>query len=163
MLNLTVELGCPMRERNLLSSLFSMTDEQAMWRVQTEDDHQAFAKLVERWEKPIFRLCARMTGDAYRGEDLKQEAFSRVFTKRKDYAANCKFSTWLWRIALNLCYDELRRKQRSAKHLVEPRQDEPPEKADEPPSNEPTPYLRLVQHEEGDLVRKALLLLDEDL
>jgi hypothetical protein len=45
-------------------SLFSSTDEQAMWRVRTDDDSQAFARLVERWQKPILGLCTRMTGDA---------------------------------------------------------------------------------------------------
>ena len=94
---------------NFLSSLFSMTDEQAMWRVQTQDDHRAFVQLLERWEEPIGRLCARMTGDVHRGEDLKQETFARVFEKRKSFQPSARFSTWLWRIALNLCYDELRR------------------------------------------------------
>src|SRR6185503_17139373 len=89
-----------------------MTDEQAMWRVQMQDDHRAFAHLVERWEAPILRLCARMTGDLHRGEDLKQEAFARVFVRRKGYRPPAKFSTWLWRIALNLCYDELRKRER---------------------------------------------------
>lgn len=163
MVNLPAELECPMKQRNLISSLLSMSDEQAMWRVQTEDDHQAFTRLVERWEKPIFRLCSRLTGDAHRGEDLKQEAFSRVFARRKDYKASCKFSTWLWRIALNLCYDELRKKRRYAKHLVDARPQDPQHQAGEFPSNEPTPYLRLVQQEESELVRKALLILDEDL
>src|SRR5437762_1292643 len=83
MLNLQTEPECLMREPNPISSLFRISDEQAMWRVQTEDDHRAFAKLLERWEKPIFRLCTRMTGDPHRGEDLKQEAFSRVFAQRK--------------------------------------------------------------------------------
>ena len=87
----------------------SMTDEQAMWLVQTDADQKAFTTLVKRWEGPIFRLCARMLGDPHRGEDLKQEAFSRVFVKRKEFHMGAKFSTWLWRIALNLCYDELRR------------------------------------------------------
>src|SRR5207249_11803486 len=98
-----------MRKMNFLSALFSMTDEQAMWRVQTQEDHHAFAQLVERWEEPIRRLCARMTGDTHRAEDLKQETFARVFEKRKSFQPNARFSTWLWRIALNLCYDELRR------------------------------------------------------
>jgi len=48
---------------NYLSSLFSMTDEQAMWRVQKQDDHRAFVHLVERWEETIGRFCARMSGD----------------------------------------------------------------------------------------------------
>lgn len=137
-----------------------MTDEQAMWLVQNADDHQAFARLVERWEAPIFRLCSRMTGDAHRGEDLKQEAFSRVFATRKGYRPTSRFSTWLWRIALNLCYDELRRKGRSAKRLVEGEQWEAlPELA----STEAGPDLRVAEQEEGELVQKALLCLDEDL
>src|SRR5881296_429298 len=98
-----------MARLNFLSSLFSMTDEQAMWRVQTQDDHLAFAHLVGRWEAPIRRLCARLTGDPHRADDLKQETFARVFEKRKSFQPNARFSTWLWRIALNLCYDELRR------------------------------------------------------
>jgi len=164
MLNLQTELQLPMRERNPFSSFFGITDEQAMWRVHTEDDHHAFAKLVERWEKPIFRLCARMTGDVHRGEDLKQEAFSRVFAKRKEYQPSSKFSTWLWRIALNLCYDELRKRRRREKHVVaESRFAGAPEGGDDLESKEPTPYLRLVQQEEGELVRKALLRLDENL
>ena len=140
-----------------------MTDEQAMWLVQTADDHQAFARLVERWETPIFRLCSRMIGDAHRGEDLKQEAFSRVFARRKRYQPTSKFSTWLWRIALNLCYDELRRKQRSDHRFVQADLDEAPDERSDFTSTEPTPFLRLVEHEECELVRKALLKLDEDL
>src|SRR5258705_8991570 len=95
-----------------LSLLFCTTDEQAMLRVQAEDDHGAFAQLVERWEEPIRRLCVRMVGDPHKGEDLKQEAFARVFAKRKDYRPTGRFSTFLWRIALNACYDELRRVKR---------------------------------------------------
>jgi RNA polymerase sigma-70 factor (ECF subfamily) len=162
MLNLQLQLECPMREPNLISSLFSMSDEQAMWRVQTADDHHAFARLVEKWEQPIFRLCARMIGDSHRAEDLKQEAFSRVFAKRKEYQPSSKFSTWLWRIALNLCYDELRKKQRYSKYLAESSSEAPNQSEEELASNEPTPFLRVVQNEESELVRKALLKLDRD-
>ena len=92
-----------------VGSLFTMTDEQAMWRVRMEDDPHAFAQLVQRWEAPIQRLCCRMLGDSHKGQDLTQDAFSRVFAKRKEYQPSGRFSTFLWRIALNLCYDELRR------------------------------------------------------
>src|SRR5262245_51908788 len=126
-----------------------ITDEQAMWRLQMHDDTQAFAQLVTRWEKPIFALCARMVGDAHRGEDLKQEAFSRVFARRKEYRPDAKFSTWLWRIALNLCYDELRRRQRRGECALEITDDG--QAADEHTADDLGPDERLVAKEESEL------------
>jgi RNA polymerase sigma-70 factor, ECF subfamily len=93
----------------MFKSLFSISDEQAMWRVQSQDDHAAFALLVERWGEKIRQLCIRMTGNVPLGEDLAQDVFTRIFQKRAEWRAASKFSTWLWRIALNRCYDELRR------------------------------------------------------
>jgi len=144
-----------------LSLLFSTTDEQAMWRVKTEDDHRAFAQLVARWEEPIRRLCARMTGDPHRGEDLKQEAFARVFDKRKDYQMTGRFSTWLWRIALNLCHDELRRRHRRKEYLVDGGEDGEGPSLELLAVDDVTPVSRAVAHEEGMLVRQALLRLPE--
>jgi len=63
---------------SILPSLLTITDEQAMWRVKMDDDPQAFARLVERWQGPIQRLCIKMLGDAHRAEDLTQEAFAGV-------------------------------------------------------------------------------------
>ena len=59
------------------------TDEESMCRVKLDDDHQAFDSLVKRWEDPIRNLCARMLGDAHRGEDLKQDTFLRVLIIRE--------------------------------------------------------------------------------
>lgn len=97
-----------------LRALFGSTDEQAMNRVREDGDEQAFAQLVRRWEEPIQRLCTRMIGDHHRGEDLAQDTFIRVFARRKEYQPSGRFSSWLWRIALNLCHDELRRRHRHA-------------------------------------------------
>ena len=147
-----------MRAGTFLSSLFSITDEQAMWRVRTQDDPQAFAQLVARWERPVLRVCARMTGDHSRGEDLKQETFTRVFVHRKEYRPDMKFSTWLWRIALNLCYDELRRVARRGECPLEP-DDLSAAGVSEP--SEACPDARLVAEEESELVRQGLLRLPE--
>ncbi|MDB6124255.1 MAG: polymerase sigma factor, sigma-70 family [Pedosphaera sp.] len=144
---------------NSLSSLFSISDEQAMWRVRMEDDPQAFAQLVQRWEKPIQSLCARMTGDLHRGEDLAQETFARVFARRKDYLPSGKFSTFLWRVALNLCYDELRRITRRRESPLEENFSEP--QAEEMAAEAATPDLRMVEEERAEIVRAALLRLEE--
>jgi RNA polymerase sigma factor (sigma-70 family) len=88
-----------------------LTDEQAMVAVQRHGDHAAFAQLVHRWEAPLWRLCTRMTGDSHPGEDLAQETFARVFAKRGQYNGGRRFSTWLWPIALNVCFAQQRQRQ----------------------------------------------------
>jgi len=95
-----------------LSSLFAVSDEQMMGRVRAHDDAEAFGKLVSKWQGTVQRLCVRMLGDVHRGEDLAQEAFVRLYAKRRQYEPSARFSTYLWRVALNLCYDELRRMKR---------------------------------------------------
>jgi len=142
-----------------LPSLLTITDEQAMWRVKMEADPQAFARLVERWEKPIQGLCTRMTGDLHRGEDLAQEAFARLFARRQQYEPTARFSTYLWRIALNLCYDELRRIQRRGEISL----DEQTDQGGETPfaDDERTPASLAAEQERAEAVRLALLQLAE--
>ena len=141
-----------------LSLLFCTTDEQAMLRVQSQDDHRAFAQLVERWEEPIRRLCTRMVGDAHKGEDLKQEAFARLFAKRKNYLPTARFSTFLWRIALNACYDELRRVKRRAESAFEM---DGAETLDGMGVELADPHAEAAGNEEAEMVRRALMRLPE--
>ncbi|HEX3797114.1 MAG TPA: RNA polymerase sigma factor [Verrucomicrobiae bacterium] len=143
----------------LSAGIFGVTDEQAMWRVKMDDDAQAFAQLVRRWEKPIQSLCARMTGDTHRGQDLTQEAFARVFAGRKDYQASGKFATFLWRVALNLCYDELRKVGRRRESLLEDGGEE--SESETLVAANPAPDFALVEQERAEAVRCALLKLSE--
>ena len=146
-----------------LSAIFSLSDEQAMWRVQMHDDSQAFAQLVARWEEPIKRLCIRMLSDEHKAEDMTQEAFARIYSKRKDFQHGSKFSTFLWRIATNLCLDELRRIKRRREFSVLPQTHDSGETDifDELPSREQTPDHAAAQDEHAALVRKAVMQLPE--
>jgi len=132
-----------------------------MWRVKTHDDHGEFSRLVKRWEEPIRRLCVRMVGDIHRGEDLKQETFLRIFEKRKEYQPTGRFSTFLWRVALNLCYDELRRRQRRREFVCNPIVEEQGDEAVEAAAEVPGPDANTASMEEGELVRQAVLQLPE--
>lgn len=125
-------------------------DDAAMRRVQRFGDPAAFAQLVARWESPIRRLCARMTGDVHAGEDLAQEAFARVFAGRQQFADGRRFSTWLWRIALNLCHEHARR--RAVRDEFIPTDARPPEIR---------PDERAAESEHAALVRAALERLPE--
>src|SRR5688572_9826876 len=144
-----------------LSLLFCTTDEQAMLRVQATDDHRAFAQLVDRWEEPIRRLCTRMLGDEHKGEDLKQETFTRLFAKRKDYQPTARFSTFLWRIALNACYDELRRVKRRSESVLDEEDGETLALLEGDGLETGDPHSETATLEEAELVRRALLKLPE--
>jgi len=143
---------------NLLTSLLGATDEQMMWRVKLEDDGPAFARLVARWQAPIQRLCARMTGDPHRAEDLCQGVFVRVFAARARWEARGKFSTFLWRIALNLCHDELRKNHRRGECSLDALAEEGG-RLDLLAAEDPPPDVQAEARERGELVRRALLKL----
>ena len=143
--------------KGILANVFAPTDEQNIWRVQSSGDPEAFARLVDRWQDPIHRLCARMTGDAIRAEDLTQEIFTKIYIRNKDFKPDAKFSTWLWRIALNHCYDELRRTKRRAESSL----DQDSDSSEEFPSLTLAPDAQTVSGEECALVRSSLLRLPE--
>jgi RNA polymerase sigma-70 factor, ECF subfamily len=142
-----------------LSLLFSRTDEETMWRVKAEDDHRAFAQLVERWEEPIRRLCSRMVGDQHRGEDLKQETFTRLYQKRQNYEPTGRFSTYLWRIALNACHDELRRVYRRKEFF--PGAEEDKDGMEEFAVHDHAPDAQAADADDAEFVRRALMRLPE--
>lgn len=144
---------------NLISALFSASDEQLMWRVKLQNDAEAFASLVSRWQKPIENLCVRMTGDLHRAEDLAQTAFARIFARRADWQPTGKFSTFLWRVALNLCHDELRRAKRRGECSLEALDEEGERTPDFVASEDPAPDEQADSRERAALVRNALLKL----
>ncbi len=144
-----------------LASLFTTSDEQAMWRVATQDDGHAFAQLVARWETPIRRLGERMTGDPHRAEDIAQETFARIFAHRKDFQPANRFSTWLWRIALNLCHDDLRRRHRRGEIMLDDEFAEPGPDLHVLVTDEPSPDDALATSERHSIVRSALQTLPE--
>ena len=147
-----------------LSEARVLTDEESMVLVQNDDDHRAFARLMERWQAPIHRLCSQMIGDAHVAQDLSQETFAAAFVKRKQFRPGAKFSTWLWRIALNLCYSRLRRAQWRLDRQFCQRNGSAFAASDmELVSQEAPPDQRMVAQEAVGLVRQALLILPESL
>jgi len=142
-------------------ALFLSTDEQAMHRVKVDDDPQAFAQLVERWQRPIQGLCARMTGDTHRGEDLAQDTFARLFARRKGYEPTGRFSTFLWRMALNICYDELRKINRRGESFLDGAGGDDESDPRHLLIDESAPDTSLVEGERAEAVRRALLELVE--
>ena len=83
------------------------TNEDLMRKVATGDKH-AFETLVCRHQRPVLNFIFRFLGDAAEAEDLTQEVFLRVWKSAGTYRPDAKFTTWLYRIAANLCINKQR-------------------------------------------------------
>ena len=94
------------------SALSSLDDEELVTRSRTGDT-ESFNQLVRRWERPIFALAYRTLGREEDARDITQETFLRAFRALPGFKGDAKFSSWLYRIALNLCRDWMRRDRRA--------------------------------------------------
>jgi RNA polymerase sigma-70 factor (ECF subfamily) len=88
------------------------TDEELVARAQG-GDIESFNQLIVRWERPIYALAYRVIGKEEDARDVCQDAFLRAYRALPGFKGQAKFSSWLYRIALNLCRDWIRRQRRA--------------------------------------------------
>ena len=86
------------------------SDEAVFGEVQA-GSHEAFAVLVERYQRRAFAVALRILGSRPEAEDAVQQTFLRVYENRAAYRPRFKLNTWLYRILINTCVDELRRRR----------------------------------------------------
>jgi RNA polymerase sigma-70 factor (ECF subfamily) len=75
-------------------------------------DVDSFNQLILRWERPIYALAYRTIGREDEARDVCQEAFLRAYRALPGFKGQAKFSSWLYRITLNLCRDWMRKQRR---------------------------------------------------
>lgn len=73
---------------------------------------QAFDILVERYQGKVYGLCLRMMGNAEEAEDQAQEVFIKIYRSLGRFEGRARFSTWMYRIAVNACLDALEKRRR---------------------------------------------------
>jgi RNA polymerase sigma-70 factor (ECF subfamily) len=76
-------------------------------------DSDSFNQLVLRWERPIYALAYRTLGREDDARDVCQETFLRAYRALPGFKGEAKFSSWIYRIALNLCRDWIRKQRRT--------------------------------------------------
>ncbi|MGZ8630236.1 MAG: RNA polymerase sigma factor [Actinomycetota bacterium] len=91
----------------------------------------AFTALVERHQQRVYSLCLRVLGDAEVAKDVAQDTFLTVLRKLEGFRGEAAFTTWLHRVTVNACYDELRRARR--RPMLHVATDEGPEREPGPP------------------------------
>jgi len=85
--------------------------EELMARI-GKGDEDAFEILVNRHQTSILNLTYRFIGDRTQAKDLAQEVFIRVWQGAKTYEPKARFTTWIYRITANLCFNELKSARR---------------------------------------------------
>src|SRR5688572_4394130 len=137
----------------------TVTDEELVTRSRG-GDVDSFNQLVLRWERPIYALAYRVIGREEDARDVAQETFLRAFRALPGFKGQAKFSSWLYRIALNLCRDWMRR-QRRAPVMQMPEGVDPVELAAETEPAESIEDL-VARRELSAIVEEAMTILPEE-
>ena len=135
------------------------TDEELVAR-SIGGDLDSFNQLVLRWERPIYALAYRVIGREEDARDVCQETFLRAFRALGGFKGQAKFSSWLYRITLNLCRDWIRRERRQPLAQT-PEGVDLVELAGEAEDTESIEEL-VARKEIGAAVAKAMALLPEE-
>ena len=99
-----------------------ITDDQIIERT-LAGETDAFSLLVRRWERPIYGLSLRMLGRDEDARDVCQETFLAAFRNLRKFRGDAKFSSWLYRIALNACHSKLRKGSGTVEHSIDQEDD----------------------------------------
>jgi len=135
------------------------TDEELVAR-SIGGDPDSFNELVHRWERPIYALAYRQLRREEDARDVCQETFLRAYRALHGFRGQSKFSSWLYRIALNLCRDWLRRERRTP--VVQAPEDV--DLMDLAAAREPTESIedRIARSDLSRKVERAMTLLPEE-
>ena len=87
-------------------------DDQKLLRKVAARDHTAFRSLVEQYQSLVMRTCYRILGNREDAEDVAQEVFLKMYQKAKTFRGESQISTWLYRVAVNLSLNLLRKRKR---------------------------------------------------
>lgn len=129
-------------------------DDSALVEQIQRGDQQAFTVLMERWQTRIHRFAFRFFADVDEASEITQMTFIKVYQKVDTLDEPGKFSSWIYRVANNLCLDELKRAGR--------RKSSPLEAWVEQMEARQTPAKKLETKELGEMLQKALLTLPDE-
>jgi RNA polymerase sigma-70 factor (ECF subfamily) len=123
----------------------------------------AFSLLVRRWERPIYGLSLRMLGRDEDARDVCQETFLAAYRNLRKFRGDAKFSSWLYRIALNACHSRLRKQQSAMVEQSIDQEDDDGRRYEIADSGLEGLPERLQRNQRAEMVRKALQALPAEM
>lgn len=89
-----------------------MASDYELVKKSMQGDNQAFDELVLLYQNKVYALAFRYMGNEDDAYDMAQEAFIKAYRSLRSFKGESSFSTWIYRIATNVCLDEIRRRKR---------------------------------------------------
>lgn len=127
-----------------------------------EGDVNAFEMLVVEYEKNVYAITQRMTGNAEDAADMTQETFIKAYNSLSSFRGDSKFSVWLYRIATNVCLDFLRSRSRKPTVSLSMEDDDGEEMQLDIADESQSPEMLLERGLTRDAVRRGLNALPPD-
>lgn len=137
------------RRREKEQLLDGREDERAIQEF-LNGDRDGFDRLVLKYRTQVYRLCYRFTGNHHDADDQVQEAFLRAFRGLPNFQGRSRFSTWLYRIAVNTCLNWASARKSRSEPL--------PEQIADP---SPGPAERLSYEQQSEALWEAIARLPE--
>ena len=133
------------------------SDEDLCRRI-AERDADAFELMVDRHQARAYRLASSILGNEADAHDVSQDAFIRLYESAGRFDGRSRFSTWFYRILVNLCIDHQRKNRwwKRLSPLATPGIDDPDERAFDPPSSEASPEDNVMLKQSISQLRPAL-------
>ncbi len=119
-------------------------------------DEDAFDRLYLRHQDFVYNVCLGILASPEDARDCAQETFLRVYRKVGEFRAQAAFSTWLYRVTVNVCVGHLRKRPRSSAHSLED------ENVREIADDSPEVWSGLERQADEKLVREVVAELQED-
>lgn len=136
-----------------------MNEELALVLQAQQGSDEAFARLVEQYQTPVYNLCYRMLGEVESAEDAAQESFLRVYRNLARFDRQRPFATWLLSITAHYCIDCLRRR-RFTMISIDAEGDDDERPMELPDARALNPEQETVRHEEQAALQSVLQQLD---
>ena len=134
-------------------------DESRLIRMAAGGDPAAFNELLGMHERRMYAVALRMCGNAEDAQDCLQEAMLRIFRAIGGFKAESSFSTWVYRITMNTCLDELRRRKNRPNTSLDGLLDT----GWSPSDDEDTPEKHAMRSQTREGIRRMIAELPEDM